>query len=186
MKLDSHSESLLAQVHPVLAARGRLVAADVQSQIGDNQFRWISGLRTYDEQNKLFTKKPPVTKARGGYSNHNFGLALDGGIFDKNGKYLQNSPLYNLIQGAAHRAKLESGMDWVHFKDLPHVQLPSDLIVKGSPTNTCRALFAKGGLPAIFAHVTAYLNSAASTGNSATSESNPLDSATTPSEPPTT
>ena len=47
----------------------------------------ISGLRTYDEQNGLHAKGRTtpgkiVTNARGGYSNHNFGIAFDIGVFE--------------------------------------------------------------------------------------------------------
>lgn len=181
MKLDSHSESLLTQVHPVLAERVRKVV----TSLAPHDVRVISGLRTYAEQDALYKKRPMVTKAKGGQSNHNFGLACDLGVFD-GGKYLQESPVYDLIQGAAHKADLESGTDWKQIKDRPHVQIHSDLIVNGSPTNACRALFAKGGLPAIFAHVTAYLNSAASISNSADAISQPATSpAGDPSAPPT-
>lgn len=41
--------------------------------LGD--WRLICGLRTYDEQDKLYAKRPRVTNARGGQSMHNFGVA---------------------------------------------------------------------------------------------------------------
>ena len=57
--------------------------------------------RTYAEQNELYaqgrTKPGPiVTKAKGGYSNHNFATAFyDIGIFSPDGKhYLDESPDY--------------------------------------------------------------------------------------------
>lgn len=162
--MDKSSQSKLAQVHPALAERvANLIAAFASRGI---DVRVVSGLRTYAEQDALYRKGRTVqgkivTNAKGGRSNHNFGLACDLGIFDAAGKYLPESPLYNLIQSAAHTAKLESGADWKHINDRPHVQLPSDLILGGSPTNACRALYAKGGLPAVFAHVTAHLDSAA-------------------------
>ena len=56
----------------------------------------IGGLRTYEEQNELFAQgrtKPGriVTNARGGFSNHNFGIALDVGVFE-GANYLGESP----------------------------------------------------------------------------------------------
>lgn len=162
--MDKSSQSKLAQVHPALAERvANLIAAFASRGI---DVRVVSGLRTYAEQDALYRKGRSVqgkivTKAKGGRSNHNFGLACDLGIFDGAGRYLPESPLYNLIQSAAHAAGLESGADWKHINDRPHVQLPSDLILGGSPTNACRALYAKGGLAAVFAHVTAHLDSAA-------------------------
>ncbi|MFX6907595.1 M15 family metallopeptidase, partial [Acinetobacter baumannii] len=38
---------------------------------GPLTYRIISGTRTYDEQNALFAKRPKVTNAKGGQSNHN-------------------------------------------------------------------------------------------------------------------
>jgi peptidoglycan L-alanyl-D-glutamate endopeptidase CwlK len=64
----------------------------------------IGGFRSIDEQQRLFCQGrnipecsglykpgPIVTNARGGYSNHNFGIAFDIGIFQ--GRYgLLTSP----------------------------------------------------------------------------------------------
>lgn len=93
--------------------------------------RIISGTRTYAEQNKLFAQgrfgNPGniITNARGGFSNHNFGLACDVGIFNANGAYLGESPLYakaGKIATAANIPNLEWGGDWTKFTDRPHYQ----------------------------------------------------------------
>lgn len=57
--------------------------------------RIISGTRTFDEQNKLYAqgRTSPgnvVTNARAGYSNHNFGIAWDVGIFNEKGDYIDD------------------------------------------------------------------------------------------------
>lgn len=94
--------------------------------------RIISGTRTYAEQNALFRKgrfgnpPPKVTNARGGQSNHNFGIAWDIGIFTQNGAYLGESPHYNQAGPAALAAGiigLEWGGNWTDFVDRPHYQL---------------------------------------------------------------
>ena len=88
--------------------------------------RIISGTRTYQEQNEIYAQgrtKPGsiVTKAKGGYSNHNFGIAYDIGIFTNGGKiYLSESPLYNQAGGVGMKVGLEWGGSWKSFKDLPH------------------------------------------------------------------
>jgi peptidoglycan L-alanyl-D-glutamate endopeptidase CwlK len=93
--------------------------------------RMISGTRTYAEQNKLYAQGrfgnpgPKVTNARGGQSNHNFGIAWDIGIFGANGNYLPDSPLYKTAGGRALNANiaaLEWGGNWTTFVDLPHYQ----------------------------------------------------------------
>jgi peptidoglycan L-alanyl-D-glutamate endopeptidase CwlK len=68
-----------------------------------------------------------VTKARGGQSWHNFGLAWDIGIFD-GGRYLGDSPLYVQAAQIGRDGSLEWGGDWTGFVDRPHYQqLPGAL-----------------------------------------------------------
>ena len=98
--------------------------------------RIISGTRTYAEQNALYRKGrfgnpgPRVTNARGGQSNHNFGIAWDLGIFTQNGTYLGESPLYEEagpVALAAGIIGLEWGGNWTGFVDRPHYQLGTGL-----------------------------------------------------------
>jgi peptidoglycan LD-endopeptidase CwlK len=90
--------------------------------------RVISGTRTYAEQNALYRQGRfgdpgrRVTLARGGQSNHNFGLAWDIGIF-RNGSYLGESPLYRRAAEVGLVPPLEWGGQWRTFVDLPHYQL---------------------------------------------------------------
>jgi peptidoglycan L-alanyl-D-glutamate endopeptidase CwlK len=97
--------------------------------------RIISGTRTYAEQDALYRQGrfgnpgKVITKARGGQSNHNFGIAWDIGIF-VDGKYLGESALYSQAGAAitdAGLSDLEWGGSWVTFKDLPHYQLATGL-----------------------------------------------------------
>ncbi len=89
----------------------------------------ISGTRTYSEQNALFRKGrfgnpgPKVTNARGGRSNHNFGVAWDIGIFTANGGYIADGSVYDKAARAGLTAALEWGGHWRSFVDKPHYQL---------------------------------------------------------------
>ena len=97
-----------------------------------NDVRIISGTRTYSEQDALYRKGrfgnpgPRVTNAKGGQSNHNFGLAWDIGIFD-NGKYITTDKKYKDLASAVltQLQDIEWGGNWVSFKDFPHYQLQS-------------------------------------------------------------
>src|SRR6516225_1148556 len=107
--------------------------------------RIISGTRTYAEQDLLFAKKPKVTNAKGGQSNHNFGIAWDLGIFE-NGKYYEGNTKKEdkayVDTGALVKTKvsgLEWGGDWTTFIDKPHYQLAT-----GKTVAQVRALFEKG------------------------------------------
>ena len=98
--------------------------------------RIISGTRTFAEQDVLFKQKPKVTNARGGQSNHNFGIAWDVGIFDT-GKFLTGatkkedkaySDLGALI--TKETKGIEWGGNWKTFVDKPHYQLATGKSVK--------------------------------------------------------
>lgn len=90
--------------------------------------RIISGTRTYAEQDALYRKgrgnstEKVVTNAKGGQSNHNFGLAWDIGLFE-NGKYITTSSKYNqLYPLVKNLPMLEWGGNWISIKDNPHYQ----------------------------------------------------------------
>jgi peptidoglycan L-alanyl-D-glutamate endopeptidase CwlK len=115
--------------------------------------RIISGSRTYGEQDLLYAigrtvemHRSPVTKAKGGQSNHNFGVAWDVGIFDATGRYLNGShaadeQAYSSLAANAktHVTGLEWGGDWKSFKDRPHYQLAT-----GKSASQVRSLFEAG------------------------------------------
>ena len=87
----------------------------------------ISGTRTYAEQDALYaqgrtTAGDIVTNARGGYSNHNFGIAFDIGVLSGN-RYLPESPLYKAVGALGMELGLEWGGNWKTIVDQPHFQL---------------------------------------------------------------
>jgi peptidoglycan L-alanyl-D-glutamate endopeptidase CwlK len=87
----------------------------------------ISGLRTYAEQDALYAKGrtapgKKVTNARGGYSNHNFGIAFDIGVFE-GGRYLPSSSKYKAVGVLGKELGLEWGGNWKTIVDQPHFQL---------------------------------------------------------------
>lgn len=91
--------------------------------------RIISGTRTYAEQDALYrkgrygSKEAKVTNARGGQSNHNFGIAWDIGVF-QGGKYLTTAKAYKDV-ALIVKPKLPNlawGGDWKSFPDTPHYE----------------------------------------------------------------
>lgn len=96
------------------------------------EYKAISGNRTWDEQAKLYAqgRTSPgkiVTKAKPGYSNHNFGLAVDMGVF-KSGKYLdasnpsESEACHRRAAEIAEKYNIEWGGNWTSFKDYPHFE----------------------------------------------------------------
>lgn len=95
-------ETLLPQVRENFTKF--MLAAQAEAAKQGLQYVAINGCRTWDEQEKLYAqgRTSPgkiVTNARPGYSYHNFGLAIDCGVF-KNGKYLDGSKDKNDVKRA--------------------------------------------------------------------------------------
>jgi peptidoglycan L-alanyl-D-glutamate endopeptidase CwlK len=126
--VDSRSEKVIATLLPEVQPMARALVQKAAS-VGIT-IKIISGLRTYAEQDALYAKgrtEPGniVTKARGGYSNHNFGIAFDIGVFEGN-KYLDESPKYKAVGALGVDLGLEWGGNWKTIVDQPHFQLRPD------------------------------------------------------------
>ena len=81
--VDARSEKTIATLQPEVRPYARALVLRAAS--AGISIKVISGLRTYAEQNALYAQgrtEPGrvVTNARGGYSNHNFGIAFDIGV----------------------------------------------------------------------------------------------------------
>lgn len=92
----------------------------------------ISGLRSWAQQSALYaqgrTKPGPiVTKARAGSSWHNYGLAIDLGLF-AGGKYLDSADpkradrIYKELGTLAASMGIEWAGTWKTFTESPHFQ----------------------------------------------------------------
>jgi peptidoglycan L-alanyl-D-glutamate endopeptidase CwlK len=123
-KVDDRSEktiaTLLPEVQPYARALVTKAAADGITIIV------ISGTRTYEEQDALYAQgrtKPGkiVTNARGRYSNHNFGIAFDIGVFEgKN--YTEESPKYKAVGVLGMDLGLAWSGNWKTIQDEPHFE----------------------------------------------------------------
>lgn len=129
MTFDPRTEGHIAKLlPPAQAAARRFMAAVIPAMAPEGvTVKIISGLRTYAEQDALYARGrtqpgPRVTNARGGYSNHNFGLAWDIGLF-KGSRYLEESKLYRTCGLIGRSLGLDWGGDWKSLSDEPHFQL---------------------------------------------------------------
>lgn len=124
-EVDARSERVIATLRPEVRPIARaLVQKAAASGI---RIKIISGLRSYAEQDVLHaqgrtTPGPIVTNARGGHSNHNFGIAFDVGVFE-GGRYLADSPKYKAVGVLGEDLGLEWGGNWRTLVDQPHFQL---------------------------------------------------------------
>lgn len=97
----------------------------------------ISGNRSWEEQNALYAQgrtKPGriVTNARGGYSDHNFRIALDYGVFRGKAYLDETEPataakVHAACAVHARKLGLDWGGDWKSLKDLPHFEVSTGL-----------------------------------------------------------
>lgn len=123
--VDARSEKTIGTLQPEVQPYARALVLKAAA-LGIT-IKVISGLRTYEEQDELYaqgrTKRGRrVTNARGGYSNHNFGIAFDIGVFDGS-SYVPESPKYKAVGALGVELGLEWGGNWKTIKDEPHFQL---------------------------------------------------------------
>jgi len=124
-RVDDRSEKVIATLLPEVQPYARALVTKAGAD--GITIKVISGLRTYDEQNDLYAQgrtKPGkiVTNARGGFSNHNFGIAFDVGVFEGS-QYLDESPKYKAVGVLGMDLGLEWGGNWKTIQDEPHFQL---------------------------------------------------------------
>lgn len=125
--LGSLNKKAAAKFEPFLvAAESAMAARGVTVEV-------ISGLRSWAAQAALYAQgrtKPGriVTKARPGSSWHNYGLAIDLGLF-KNGVYLDEKKpaeadkIYAEIGKLAAAHGIEWAGNWKSFTESPHFQI---------------------------------------------------------------
>lgn len=132
--LDERSSKNIATLHRKVQQIFAKWVAECQqiAQTHGYEYKVISGNRTWEEQAKIYAqgRTAPgkiVTNARPGYSNHNYGIAVDMGVF-KNGKYLDGDKpseaeaFHRKAAEVAEKYNIEWGGSWKSFKDYPHFE----------------------------------------------------------------
>jgi len=123
--VDPRSEKVISTLLPEVQPIARALVQ--KAALGGIRIKIISGFRTYAEQDALYAQGRTaagnvVTNARAGYSNHNFGIAFDVGVFEGN-TYLGESPKYKAVGVIGMDLGLEWGGNWKTLVDQPHFQL---------------------------------------------------------------
>lgn len=135
---DKITEQRILLLHPKRRGEVKSILEIAESKFPPNMaIRIVQGLRTFDEQDALYKKRPKVTNAKGGQSLHNYGLAIDFAILhDKDGNGSFEELSWDTVKdfdkdGKAdwmevvsefEKAGWEWGGKWRTFKDLPHCQ----------------------------------------------------------------
>lgn len=143
-RFDDRTEANIATLLPKAQIAARKAMSAAKALGGGLTVQILSGTRTYAEQNKLYAQKPKVTNAKGGQSNHNFGIAFDIGIFKGKtyytGKNSTETKAYVELSKLIKPVGLEWGGDWKSIIDTPHYQLPTG----GKSVAQIRALLEAG------------------------------------------
>ncbi len=129
-KFDPRTETGFGTLEPRMQERARQFLLLVKLGT-DYDFRITSATRTYEQQVALYRQGQSedgsiVTRARGGQSKHNFGIAFDLTLFIK-GSPAYESPAYDTIGHLAKGVGLEWGGNWTSIVDRPHYQWPTGL-----------------------------------------------------------
>jgi peptidoglycan LD-endopeptidase CwlK len=139
---DPRTERNIATLHPRAQKVARDFMARAMTVLGLQGYtvQIISGTRTYDQQAELYAQGRSkagriVTNAPAGYSNHNFGIAFDIGIFDAQRRYIDDLPaqggllqqtvtkLYRSLGPIGVAMGETWGGNWKSFTDEPHYEL---------------------------------------------------------------
>ena len=125
---DTATNNRIEKLHPKIRCAVKNFINQVESEMGI-KLRVIQGLRTYAEQNALYaqgrtTAGSIVTKAKGGQSNHNFGLAIDVAEI-KNGKidWSEQEKILPKIAPIGKKWGFSWGGDWKSIIDKPHFEM---------------------------------------------------------------
>ncbi len=155
--MDAISEERLAEIMPALAALIHVLADRLVLE--NITIRVTQGLRTAAEQNALYDQGRTlpgriVTNAQGYDSWHVLGCAvdvapMDDGIPDWN----PDHPAWARIVAVGESLGLQSGSAW---HDDPHFELTGKY--PPDPPMDVKTLYATGGLPAVWAVVSASLS----------------------------
>lgn len=158
--MNASSEALLLNVHPKMAYAVRTSYTSLLAHKPMVEIHVVQGTRTYAQQQALYMQNrthPPtgpwVTNAPGGFSSHNYGLAVD------IAPGIPGSPIwkpdwnwkdwdFQLVIASLKAQGLAWGGDWVHVKgDYDHFYLPAS---PPDPTPLMRADLIAGGLPLVY------------------------------------
>lgn len=136
-ELLKKNEPRLRGLHPQVAAATRKL---IELAYKEGIYVLIAqGYRSKEEQDELYKigrtpgdKRKPVTNARGGYSYHNYGLAVDYCLLTPDGKQAiwKVDDKWRRVAQIAKTLGFEWGGDWKSFPDYPHLQMTFGLSIK--------------------------------------------------------
>ena len=131
--MDKITIDRIELLHPALREEAKQIYAEICERLtGRATCRFTYTLRTFAEQDALYNQKPKVTKAKGGQSYHNYGLAVDIVLLLNDGKIASWDTVTDFDgDGLADWQEVvyvfglfgwDWGGSWRTFPDKPHFQ----------------------------------------------------------------
>lgn len=132
---QNHSVSLPTGLNPIVKERSnQLIQQSAKKGI---VIVITDGFRSVEDQDQLYKKGRTtdgniVTKAKGGESYHNYGLAIDFALKTPSGNVIWDRQYdgngngksdWNEVVALAKGLGFDWGGDWAQFKDYPHLQM---------------------------------------------------------------
>lgn len=124
--------SKIDTLHPLIREEVRKLVEHINTNVLTGRVKMIvtQCLRTFEEQDALYAKKPKVTNAKGGQSIHNYGLAFDFCLVDGKVTIWDTSkdfdgdkhPDWIEVVEVFKKAGYTWGGDFRSFKDAPHFE----------------------------------------------------------------
>jgi peptidoglycan L-alanyl-D-glutamate endopeptidase CwlK len=158
--MDRTSELRLTMVMPALAEKIHQLANMMSLDVPPMWIVVSAGYRTWAEQDQLFAigRSVPgkkVTDARGGYSWHNFGCAVDCAPEVISGQidWSPDHPQWKKMEDIGESLGLTSGATWTRLVDAPHFQLTGHF-PEGAPDDEARQIYQSQGQEALWKIVT--------------------------------
>lgn len=136
--MDKITLERIELLHPAVREEARQIYTEICERLtGKAMCRFAYTLRTFAEQDALYAQTPKVTKAKGGQSWHNYGLAIDIVlVVDKDGNGSYETASWDTTidadkDGMADWQEVvfvfglygwDWGGNWKTFPDKPHFQ----------------------------------------------------------------
>lgn len=127
-KIDKYTIERIRTLHPKAQKTFLEFILVGQGKLSDVTIRITDYYRTVEEQNKLYAQGRTssgdvVTWVKGGYSYHNYGLAIDIAFIDRDENVSYDTTYYNMLENVYSDYNLEWGGEWDKSPDKPHYQM---------------------------------------------------------------
>jgi peptidoglycan LD-endopeptidase CwlK len=157
--MNAISEARLQLVNPSLTAKIHQLASIISLDSQPITLIVSAGVRSWLAQNTLYaqgrtTPGNIVTNAPGGYSWHNYGVAVDcePEIIDNTIDWNAAHPQWKRMEEVGVSLGMTSGSNWIRLVDAPHFQV-TGRFPENEPNDEARQIYQNEGAQAFWGQV---------------------------------